>query len=259
MKATTRAITLCGMALMIGLLTGSRARAASETTDPEQAYQECMTLAGRDPSAAFEAAGGWIKQGGGYAARHCQAAALMGMTRYTDAGKQLEALAVEVSRGKPDIGVRLMAEAGQAWILAKDYPRAVAVFTSAIKIAPKDPDLLIDRAVALSTAENYWEAIDDLNQAVRLAPRRAEPLVLRASAYRLVGALDLATDDVERALALDPRNADALVERGGLRRLKGDARGARADWMAAIRAQPDGPSGDIARANLEKMDVKTAP
>ena len=42
-----------------------------------------------------------------------------------------------------------------------------------------------------------------------------------------------------------------------VRRLAGDDAGARADWLAILRLAPDGAAADAARANLERLDVKT--
>ncbi|KAF0118585.1 MAG: TPR repeat-containing protein [Rhodospirillaceae bacterium] len=91
----------------------------------------------------------------------------------------------------------LLAQAGQAWLLAGKTERAFAVLTAALKLAPTDPKLYVDRAQILADARNYWEAIDDLNAALDLAPGLVEALVFRASAYRFVEAFDLAWQDVE--------------------------------------------------------------
>ena len=44
-----------------------------------------------------------------------------------------------------------------------------------------------------------------------------------------------------------------------MRRLRNDPKAARADWIQVLRMAPDGPAGDAARANLEKLDVKVEP
>jgi regulator of sirC expression with transglutaminase-like and TPR domain len=81
---------------------------------------------------------------------------------------------------------------------------------------------------------------------------------MRASAYRLVENAELAMADVERALALQPGHPGALLERGNLRRLIGDDDGARADWIKLLQTDPESIPADAARANLEKLDVKTS-
>jgi regulator of sirC expression with transglutaminase-like and TPR domain len=92
---------------------------------------------------------------------------------------------------------------------------------------------------------------------LRVQPNRVEAMVLRAAANRQLDKTDLAEDDVARALALDPAFPDALLERGMLRRLKGRDAEARADWMKVLELVPETSVADSARAQLEKMDVKT--
>jgi tetratricopeptide (TPR) repeat protein len=151
---------------------------------------------------------------------------------------------------------QLLRNAGQAWMAAGDLEKAHAVQTEALKLAPNDVELLVDRAMTRGLARNYWEAIDDLNAAHDLAPGRADILVFRASAYRFVDSLELASQDIEEALKLDPDDPEALLERGTIRRLSGDAEGARADWLKVVSLAQGTPTGDVAQANLEKLDLK---
>ncbi len=240
------------------LLLAAAVPAAAASPDPGRQYQDCIAQIEKDASAAYEQASGWIAQGGGFPARHCQATALAKLGQFEDAAQKFEALGIDVTRGSPDQGVRILTQAWQMWMQAGNIARGTAVMTAAIKIRPNNPELLVNRSISHGAVQDYWSAVDDLNKAIDLAPKRADALALRASAYRLLDARDLAEDDVARALKLEPRNADALVERGVLRRLKGDTAGARADWLAALRAEPEGPAGDLARDNLAKLDVNTA-
>ena len=52
-----------------------------------------MRLARTDPNTAFEAALAWQELGGGEAARHCSAVALIGLGQYGQAATRLEDLA----------------------------------------------------------------------------------------------------------------------------------------------------------------------
>ena len=141
--------------------------------------------------------------------------------------------------------------------MAGKADRAYAVQTTALKLAPKDVDLLVDRAVTLGQAKNYWEAIDDLNRAHELAPKRSDVLVYRASAYRFVDSPDLALEDLDAAIQLDPRNPEAYLERGILRRLANDRNGARSDWLKTLALGTGTPTGEAAQKNLELLDLKT--
>jgi tetratricopeptide (TPR) repeat protein len=221
-----------------------------------QEYTACMTLAQREPDQALGSAESWEQRGGGDAARHCAAVALLGMGHYADAAQRLEALGENMSAGEPQLAAQVLAQAGIAWQGAEQYERAVAAETAALKLAPQDVGILIDRSANQFFLGKCWEAIDDLNAASELVPDRADILVFRASAYRCVEAYDLAREDVERALQLKPGDAEALLERGTIRHLSGDSEGARADWLKVAEDAAGTPTADAAQMNLERLDLK---
>lgn len=226
----------------------------AEIIGGEESYRACMALARSNPAEGEERALGMIALKGGATARHCQATALLGLGRYADAADAFVQVAIETR--DPALRIDALGQAGNVWVMAGDLPRAVAAFGEAIKLRADDPDLFIDRAIALAAATNYFEAIDDLNRAIELDSRRAEAYVFRATAYRYVDASDLAMEDIEAALALKPGLSEALVERGILRRLAGNDAGARADWIAVLQRTPESPAADAARENLAKLDVR---
>lgn len=232
------------------------AGAAAQETWESSAHAACLQRAAEAPEAALEEALGWAAAGGGPAALHCQAVALIGSGDYARAAMILEDLPNTLPEAAVDGRAALFGEAGNAWILANDMPRAVAAFDAAIALVPNVAALHIDRALALALAGDYWAAIDDLNVAEDLDPGRADLLIFRATAYRLLEVYDLALADLERAIQLDPWNPEAFLERGMSRRLTGDDAGARADWLKVLELDGDGPSGDAARRNLELLDVK---
>lgn len=229
---------------------------AAAPLDRERDYADCLRQVDKDPAAAFDASNSWAERGGGAPARHCGALALLKMEQYDQAATRLEQLAAEMARGQGDMVPDVLSQAAQAWVLARKPARANAALTAALKLRPRDVDLLIDRAIVLAEAKNYWEAIDDLNRVLEISPRRADAHVLRASAYRYVDSLELAAEDLNAALTIDPRNVEALAERGIVRRLTNDAAGARQDWLTVLRNAPDSPAADVARDNLAKLDLK---
>ncbi len=249
-------------ALAFGLALAAAAAGAQVDTrertreQQELAYQDCMILARATPADGFDSALTWASRGGGDGARHCAAVALIELDQYREAAQRLERLAADLHRGNAALSLDVLAQAGQAWILAGDTTRAHAVQSAALAIDPDDVELRLDRAITRATANNYWEALDDLNRALELAPGRADLLILRASAYRILDILELARDDIALALNHAPNNPDALLERGMLRRLAGDAAGARDDWLRVIALAEGTPSAEAARANLEQLDVK---
>jgi tetratricopeptide (TPR) repeat protein len=228
--------------------------AGAEVIGGEASYRACLALARSKPQEGFEQAANMVAMRIGAPAQHCQAVALIGLGRYAEAAEMLEQVAE--AAGDPTLGVEALAQAGNTWVLAGDLQRASRVLGEAIRHQPRDPDLYIDRAIALAGLASHFEAIDDLNRAIELDPRRAEAYVFRASAYRVVDAPELALQDIDAALALKPGLTEALVERGILRRQSGNEAGARADWIAVLQRDPESPAADAARDNLEKMDVK---
>lgn len=246
--------------LMVALLAaGGRSPAQAQTRFSElpaaRAYQGCMALARAKPSEGFEAAITWRDEGGGPAARHCTAIALVGLGQLEEAGQRLEDLAQNMGGFGAKERAAVLLQAGQVWLRLNDGTRAYAVFTAGLKLDDSDARLWVRRGEVLARAGEFWEAIDDFGEAIDRDVNSLEALVFRGAAYRLLGVPDLATDDLMRALALDANHPDALTELGLLRRDAGDRDGARQAWLAAIRTAPGSPAADTARAALQDMDV----
>lgn len=218
-------------------------------------YAACMRLARVSPSEGFESALAWGDAGGGGAAKHCAAVALFSLGQYSEAAERFEKLAQTLS-DEPEVRAKLLAQSGQAWHQADKIDLAFAMYSAALELAPRAPEIRVDRAMVLAERGQYWKAIDDLNTALEVDGSLVAALVLRASAYRYVDVLDLAYQDVERALELSPRYPEALLERGIIFRLQGQNQAARQDWLTLIRAYEGTPAADAAQRNLEKLDVK---
>lgn len=240
--------------ILFGLLIAA-GRAPAKEIDHAYQYKACMALSKASPQEAFEAALRWRDLGGGDAAQHCVAAALIGLGHFADAAGRLEALA-EKAKENPSVKAGLLAHAAQAWLLEGNAPRAEAVLTAALGLTPWDAALMVDRAQARAEQRDYAGAVEDLDRAIARESRRADAYVFRATAYRYLDKLELALADIEKALDLQPSHAEGLLERGILKRLGRDDDGARQDWLTVLRIAPDSPAADAARLNLEKMDVK---
>jgi len=242
------------LTLALVLLATPVAAQEAAPVDHESEYAACMSLTGTTPAEALASAGAWEAQGGDDAARHCAAVAMIGLGRYDEAAVRLETLATDLDPAEVNLRIGVLAQAGQAWLLAADAEHALATQTLALELAPDNVELLIDRSVSLATLSRYWEALDDLNRALDLAPDRPDILIFRASAYRYLETLDLARDDVDRALSLEPDNPDGLLERGILKRLAGEPEAARDDWRRVLAVAEDTPAAEIARGNLARLD-----
>jgi len=233
--------------------------AAAETggTWPDQSerYRACLALAHEKPGDGLAAAEDWRMGGGGFPAEHCAAVALIGLKRYPEAARRLEALAGALMSSLPELRAGALEQAGQAWLLAGDAKQAGSAFDAALTFRPDDPDLLIDRAQAHAEAKAWGPAIAALDRALAVAPKRADALIFRASAERQSNQTDRALADVEQALKLAPDTVPGLLERGNIRSLKGDLAGARADWKRAETLEPNSPAGQAAHDNLARLAI----
>lgn len=231
------------------------AAAPAAALDNKAQYQACMSLLERDPGGALDSAVEWERQGGGDAARHCKALALIRTGEVEDGALELERIAEAMPQAEASMAADLFAQAGQAWIKAGNPQRALYAQDQGLKLNPKDVELLIDRAMTYGNSGMYFEALDDLNAAVDLSPNDPDIYAFRAAAYRRLDSADLAEENVDQALKLSPSHPGALLERGYLRRAKGDAAGARSDWLAVIQVMPGTDIAEEAQKNIEKLDL----
>ena len=232
------------------------AAAPAAAQDDEAQYKACMALLERNPSGALDSAVAWERQGGGDAARHCKALALIRTGQVEDGALELERVAQAMPQARAPLAAELFAQAGQAWIKAGNPERALYAQNEGLKLNPKDVQLLIDRAMTYGNAGMYFEALDDLNAAIDLSPKDPDIYAMRAAAYRELENPDLAEDNITQALKLSPSNPSALLERGYLRRAKGDVAGARSDWLTVIQTLPNTDIANEAQKNIEKLDIK---
>lgn len=218
-------------------------------------YARCMAIAPSDPNDAFEMATAWRDLGGGDAAEHCAAVALLYNGQPGFAARRLEVLAENIV-AEPEFKGEILAQAGQVWLLHGDAPRAEAALSAAVDLLRFQPPVMIDRAQARAAMADYQGAVDDLTVAITADPTYVEAYVFRASAYRYLEQLDNARRDIVEALARDPNAPEAYLERGMLHRLEGNDDAARDDWLRVLELAPDSEAAAFARTNIEKMDVK---
>jgi tetratricopeptide (TPR) repeat protein len=238
-------------------MAGFAAGAAAQFLEPGGRYQGCLNSAKTDPAEGLKLADDWRAAGGGFPAEHCAGVALIGLKRYPEAARRLEALAGAMMVDDSGLRAGALEQAGQAWLLASRPREAEADFNAALSFNPQDPDLLIDRAQAHADAKEFGRAIEDLDRALSVAPKRAEALIFRASAERQTNLLDRALADVEAALALTPDAVPGLLERGNIRSLKGDAAGARADWQRILTLDAGSDAAKAAKDNLAHQAAET--
>ena len=251
----TKAVRLLLLPLAIVVLSATGLSAAA--TKPEQKpidqdaeYAACLDMARKKPDAALERAKKWWESGANFGPRHCIAVALVAKESYVQAAKVLEGLANDAQDQVAELRADLYNQAGQAYYLAGMFEQAIPLYSKALITKPRDPDYLIDRAVARDEYGQHFEAIDDLNRAIDIAPDRPEAWLYRANAYRHLNSLDLALDDANRAVTLS-RSPEALLERATIKSLRKDEAGARADLQAVVKIAPNSIQGKEAAKRLK--------
>jgi tetratricopeptide (TPR) repeat protein len=218
-------------------------------------YDRCLELTRRNAEEALKASVAWQNRGGGPAAAHCGALALVALKRFPEAADRLDRVGHEDIAG-PVERAAMFDQAGNAWLLAHRGSEAISSFSSALALSPQDPDLLADRARAAALLGD-WKAADiDLSAALKLDANRADVLVLRASARHALGRKNEARGDLDAALRIVPDYPEALLERGTLKLEAGDLKGARSDWQTVVARAPG--SADAAAAQ-QRLTVLPAP
>ena len=259
-KLRTSVWAVGAVVLAAGVLASAPAVAQRKPGTPfdAEAYSRCMSLADSHPAEAQKLAVQARTSGGGFAAEHCEAAALLNLKQYDEAASRFHDVAEGTTAEDPALRAEAYDQAAEAWLLAQKPQNARAELDAGLKLTPKDVRLLMDRAQAEGLAHDFWAAVDDLNAALDIEPNRVEALVLRAAAYRQLDATDLATDDITRAIAVQPQFPDAYLERGTLRAIKGDYDGARADWAHVKELAPKSFAADLAQQDLAKLNAYLA-
>ncbi len=177
-------------------------------------YTRCMSAVETNPSVAYERALAWRFEGGGAPARHCVAAALVGLGQYAEGAARLQEAAALPETGGEAIRAEMLAQSGSAWLQAGRPGQAETVLTQALSLRPGDVDLLIDRGLARALQEQYRSAAEDLSVALSARPDDMDALRLRANAWVEMGRYEEAARDVIRGLQLVPGDVELLLVRG---------------------------------------------
>lgn len=151
---------------------------------------------------------------------------------------------------------------GSRLVLRNQLDRALADFTSAIQLAPKEAIGYQNRADVNIRKNDYTTALADAELAVKLGPNDASSFTTRGVAHELRDELDEALRDYTRAIQLKGDYALAFEYRGDVQAKKGEKKRALADYDRAIhlnpkRWQPLQSRGDIYRAQ-DKFDKALA-
>jgi tetratricopeptide (TPR) repeat protein len=100
-------------------------------------------------------------------------------------------------------------KSGNEHFQKKDYDKAIADYTEAIKLKPRLAEAYFNRGVAYLQKKDFDRAIADFTEAIKLNPRADGAYSNRGDAYFQKKDYDKAIADFEAALNINPNNADA--------------------------------------------------
>jgi len=139
-----------------------------------------------------------------------------------------------------------------------EYDQAISDFTEAIRLDPKTEHAYYGRGWDWLIKKEYDKAISDLNVAIRLDPKRKSTYFGRGRAWKAKGEYDKAISDFNEAIRLDPTTAAPWLNRGNAWKAKKEYDKAMSDYNEAIRLEPmyDTPLNDRAWLAATCPDAK---
>jgi len=218
-------------------------------------YGGCVSLVAADPARAEREAGDWARFGGGAAARHCYALALIAIGAPIRAADELVSAASEEPGLDDSARADLLAQAGELLIEADDDLIAALVAEQAVRLAPSSGRALGLRAAVRLRAGEVRAALRDLDEAIKSGPPTGRLLTLRAACHRRLGSTTAARADGLHAIEIAPDHAPAWIELGRAEAKLGDRPAARRSFLRAIELDREGKLGQTARTALQRMEA----
>jgi TonB family protein len=126
-------------------------------------------------------------------------------------------------------------QVGNAHFAAQRYTEAIAAYTKAIEMVPRDARAYKHRGLAHAKLGNVQQAYQDLSKAIELDPQDAVAYNQRGIASFAIGNAPAALKDFTKAMELQPQLAEAYNNRGIIERKLGDYRQASKDFERATQ------------------------
>jgi len=163
----------------------------------------------------------------------CQASIALGDF---EALGQYAAGGTEIDPGNPEFH----RFAGRSFREKGELDRALEAYDQAVKLAPRDAGVLLDRAMTCIMLGRYRQAADDCTASLT-AKLSSTAYALRAFARLKGGSLDAALEDSTNALTLEPDEVTALLVRANISLLKGRTEDALSDSRKGLKLDPGQP------------------
>ena len=142
----------------LGLITSAAEAQTSSYEAVERArYEACLERIETDPENAYEDALTWKFDGGGWPALHCEARALVTLGEEGEGARRMEAMGMATDGGNDAMRVLVLAEAGEAWLLAGEAENARRAYTNALSFNEDSAPLWMGRARA-ALEQDMWSA-----------------------------------------------------------------------------------------------------
>lgn len=243
------------------ILIPPREEAQTERQSPAMASAQrllsCLQLADSNPAAAIAEGARWAVTDGGIEAELCLG---VGYENSSDwlAAERAYMRAHGLADAADDIrATGILANAGR--MALRNGDPAVARDRFGVVLAQPGlsdtvrGNVLIERTQAHVALEDGDAAQADLIAAQALLPNDSSVWLLSATLARRQGDLDAAGDFIDRALELDQSDPANLLEAGNIAIGLNAYNIAEQAWSRAAAADPDGPSGQAATRNLERL------
>lgn len=130
---------------------------------------------------------------------------------------------------------------GYAYHRAGEYSRALADYSTALRIDGDNSYALYNRALIYQSRGDYKEAIADYSRSIELRPENTDAYVNRGAIYLDTGRFKKAIADATKAHERDPQNPDPLAIRGMAHAWRFDVQLARADFASLRAIDPRNP------------------
>lgn len=135
--------------------------------------------------------------------------------------------------------------------------KALPDFNKAIALNPTNAEAFYLRGIVLGDYDDKQKPIDDFTMVIKLNPGYSNAYLMRAYSYNEVEKFNLTIADFNKYLELDPNSDEAFYQRGKTYQASGNKEKAAADFRKAIEMQNDIPpyKEALADINLSKEEV----
>jgi tetratricopeptide (TPR) repeat protein len=234
------------------------AQVAGPPSPARERWENCVEAATGDPEAAIAEAERWKLAGGGFLAQQCRGMAYARVGRWESAAGAFEAAAREAEVAKDGRSGKYWAQAGNAWLAAKDPAKARAALDAALATGVLTGlelgEAHLDRARARVAMRDQQGARQDLDVAVVKAAADPMAWLLSATLARRMGDVPLAKRHIATAIELAGDDPSVQLEAGNIAAFARDEAGAKAAWAKAVQLAPGSEPAAAARAALKQFE-----